>query len=50
VESDWRLIYLGHMETLYDGGAEGGVGTACEKFVEFDEEAGVWVVSFDGLH
>ena len=49
VEAYRWLVDLGHVEAFDDGGAECRVGTAGEEFVEFDEEAGVWVGSFNYL-
>ena len=48
-EADGWGVDLGHVEAFDDGGAEGRVCTACEEFVEFDEETGVGVGGFDYL-
>ena len=50
VESNGRCVGFGHVQTLGDGGAEFGVRSAGEEFVEFDQETRVGILCLDHLH
>lgn len=50
MEAEGGRVDLGHVQTFGHGGAEFGVGSAGEEFVEFDEETIVGVLGFDDLH
>lgn len=47
VEPNWRRVDLGHVQTLGNGGAEFGVCSAREEFVQLDEETVVGVLRLD---
>lgn len=50
VQSNGRLVNLGHVQTFQDGGAEFRIRSACEELVQFDQELVVRVGRFDGFH